>query len=311
MTIRPAENEDLPAIIALLKASLGESLLPKSEEFWRWKHISNPFGKSPVLLAEHEGQILGVRAFLKWEFVKNGKPIKACRAVDTATHPDFQGRGIFSKLTMGLIDEIQKEGIDLIFNTPNAKSSPGYLKMGWQSWGRLPLKLDFHLGRSGESIPPTVDWRALDPLIDRLESSKPQGSDLLTRLIPGYLRWRYEAIPLFPYQYISDGESYLLIYRIKEGKMGREFRICELLFTRELDKSKSKELKRALAERIKSSGARFSSISGLSYPKQKVLGMGLLPVIRIGPLVTLRQVSEDFQAHSQDWNWTLGDLEVF
>ncbi len=212
---------------------------------------------------------------------------------------------------MGLIEEIKKEGIDLIFNTPNAKSSPGYLKMGWESWGRLPLKLDFHLGASGASIPSTADWRALGPLIDKLESSMSQGSDLLTRLIPGYLRWRYEAIPLFPYQYISDGESYLLVYRIKEGKMGREFRICELFFTREPDKAMSKELKRALAERIKSFGARFSSISGLSYPKQKVLGMGLLPVIRIGPLVTLRQVSDDFHPHSQDWNWTLGDLEVF
>jgi N-acetylglutamate synthase-like GNAT family acetyltransferase len=50
MEIRPAHENDIPAIVELLKLSLGESLMPKSEAFWRWKHIDNPFGKSPVIL---------------------------------------------------------------------------------------------------------------------------------------------------------------------------------------------------------------------------------------------------------------------
>src|SRR5690606_12356381 len=146
---RPATANDVPAIIELLKLSLGESLIPKSERLWNWKHVANPFGKSPVLLVEEDGHILGVRAFLRWEFLKDGETIKACRAVDTAIHPEYQGKGIFSKLTLALAEEMIKEGVDLIFNTPNTKSTPGYLKMGWESWGKLPLKLNFHLSASG------------------------------------------------------------------------------------------------------------------------------------------------------------------
>jgi hypothetical protein len=39
-------------MIGLLKKSLGEGLIPKSEALWNWKHEQNPFGASFVLLAE-------------------------------------------------------------------------------------------------------------------------------------------------------------------------------------------------------------------------------------------------------------------
>jgi N-acetylglutamate synthase-like GNAT family acetyltransferase len=60
MEIRPATKNDIPAIIKLLKASLGESLMPKSEAYWQWKHINNPFGASPVWIATEADQIIGV-----------------------------------------------------------------------------------------------------------------------------------------------------------------------------------------------------------------------------------------------------------
>src|SRR5688572_13398222 len=103
MTIRPAEATDIPEIISLLKLSLGESFLPKSEAYWHWKHVNNPFGKSPVLLAEESNAIIGVRAFMRWQWNDGKRTIEAVRAVDTATHPDFQGKGIFTKLTMSLL----------------------------------------------------------------------------------------------------------------------------------------------------------------------------------------------------------------
>ena len=67
------------------------------------------------------------------------KVYRCLRAVDTATHPEHQGKGIFKKLTLQLIDEAAKQGYDFIFNTPNAQSTPGYLKMGWKRWGKVPL----------------------------------------------------------------------------------------------------------------------------------------------------------------------------
>ena len=40
---------------------------------------------------------------------------------------------------MHAIDEVRADGVDFVFNTPNDKSRPGYLKMGWREVGRLPV----------------------------------------------------------------------------------------------------------------------------------------------------------------------------
>src|SRR5207245_291635 len=36
------------------------------------------------------------------------------------------------------LDELATDGVELVFNTPNRQSLPGYLKMGWREVGRLP-----------------------------------------------------------------------------------------------------------------------------------------------------------------------------
>src|SRR5688572_1153461 len=104
MEIRIATARDIDAIVQLLKESLGESLLPKSTEYWQWKHVNNPFGASPVLLAVEGDKIIGVRAFMCWKWRQGDNIINAVRAVDTATHSDHQGKGVFSKLTLKLLE---------------------------------------------------------------------------------------------------------------------------------------------------------------------------------------------------------------
>ena len=86
-------------------------------------------------------KIVGLRAFMRWEFVRGGEVLHAVRAVDTATHPDYQGKGLFTAMTMHGLDVIKDDGIDFVFNTPNDKSRPGYLKMGWQEVGKLPVAI--------------------------------------------------------------------------------------------------------------------------------------------------------------------------
>lgn len=311
MIFRPGTEEDIPQIILLLRESLGESLIPKSEALWKWKHLDNPFGKSPILVAEEEDKIIGVRAILKWEFNQEGKTIRACRAVDTAIHPDFQGKGLFTKLTLDLIDQISADGIQLIYNTPNTQSLPGYLKMGWEKWGNLPLKMKFHMGSSGSKKEFSSDWSTIQNLISEIEKKENSPSRIQTRLVPGFLNWRYANCPLFPYQFISDGESYLLIFRIKDGKMGRELRITDLFTLDSFGKIQKKELHKELKSIQKQSASRFTSLSGLDNSNQQAIDLGILPVLSIGPVITLRKVSEDSEPMNLNWGWSLGDLEVF
>ena len=137
MIIREADHTDIPKILNVLKASLGETSSKKTEEVWRFKHIDNPFGESLVLVAEENNYIVGVRAFMRWKWQRGDQVYSAFRAVDTATHPDHQGKGIFKKLTLRALEIGKERGVHFVFNTPNTQSKPGYLKMGWEVVDRL------------------------------------------------------------------------------------------------------------------------------------------------------------------------------
>ncbi|MDR7129679.1 N-acetylglutamate synthase-like GNAT family acetyltransferase [Algoriphagus sp. 4150] len=312
MQIRKANSGDLPSIVDLLKTSLGESLIPKSEELWNWKHIANPFGASPVLVAEDGDMICGVRVFLRWEFRQGKQLFNVCRAVDTAIHPDHQGKGLFKNLTLSLIDELKEEGVDLIYNTPNSASAPGYMKMGWENWGKLPLKIHFNLslGKSG-NLSHSSHWSGIASLIDKIEKLYFDSHSIRTNLVSGYLQWRYAACPLFPYYFISDGNTHLLIYRIKEGKIGRELRIVDFFQLPGFGENEKKQLNSRLKTVEKNECVRFTSFSGLQYHNDSPIEMGLMPVMSIGPLVTLRRVSLSDDLLTKAWAWSLGDLEVF
>src|SRR4029450_13894273 len=45
---------------------------------------------------------------------------------------------VFSRLTRAALDAMEGQ-VDLVFNTPNGKSGPGYLKLGWREARRLAL----------------------------------------------------------------------------------------------------------------------------------------------------------------------------
>lgn len=310
MTPRQAKEEDIPAIVDLLKLSLGESLTPKTISFWKWKHLENPFGKSPVLLLEENGKIVGVRAFLQWRYLINGENILAGRAVDTAIHPSYQGKGLFTKLTKKLLEQVQQDGFQFIFNSPNNQSLPGYLKMGWESWGKLPLKIQlnpFPKKNKGLSKP---NWRLLDPLIENIENSQGLESEIQTKLEKGFINWRYEHCPIVDYFWISDQSTYLMIFRLKKSRVGTEFRIVEFYKTPEFSEFGIEQVNQRLKNKITETGANFISFSGLQFPNSH-LKLGILPIINQGPLVTLRNLNSKASPLDLPWSWSLGDLELF
>src|SRR5690606_39385473 len=58
LEIRSATPADVPEILDVLRAALGEPPgLQRTEALWNWKHVDNPFGPSIVLVAESGGRI--------------------------------------------------------------------------------------------------------------------------------------------------------------------------------------------------------------------------------------------------------------
>ncbi|TDQ09936.1 GNAT family N-acetyltransferase [Pedobacter metabolipauper] len=315
MQIRTATEKDIPGIIELLRLSLGESLIPKSEKFWRWKHIDNPFGASMVLLAEQDGQLIGLRAFMNWQWQLQGKIYRAVRAVDTATHPDHQGKGIFKKLTLQGLDEVKSLGVSFVYNTPNQKSKPGYLKMGWKEQGRMPLKFNINpFGYKGKMPVETTNWSDLR-LADDFFHIQNQG--MHTQYSQAYLTWRYAENPIFNYHYLTDNSSYFLAYRYKEHSFGAELRITDLLINKKnFGRVQKKQLGKALNSRSKK--VALISVSGNNY---KIMQnyypfFSIFPIVNKGPIVTFRNIQLESEAFDQlimpeQWAYSLGDLELF
>ncbi|MFN3841525.1 MAG: GNAT family N-acetyltransferase [Cyclobacteriaceae bacterium] len=302
MEIRQAEERDIPAIVELLKLSLGESLMPKSEAFWRWKHLDNPFGKSPVLLAFVSKQLVGVRAFMRWEWRQGERIYKAVRAVDTATHPQFQGRGIFRKLTLELVHQCRQEGIDFIFNTPNKKSKPGYLSMGWIELGRLAVNVRPILRFSKKvsaGFQENFKWQSetLDKITIRSSSQA-----IITHYKAGFFQWRYGANPNAQYYLAGDESAGLfLIFRLKQHRFGNEFRVVDSVTTEGNSRYTHCEL---LRQAVNQSGARLVTMAG-DYSIPTFLSM------KVGPTVTTKSLNLNKTLSFSFWKPSLGDMEIF
>ena len=340
LTLRAATEADLPAILELMRLSLGEGLTPRSEAFWTWKHLDNPFGPSPVLVAEAPGgQLVGLRVFMRWAWQTGGEAVEAVRAVDTGTHPDWRGRGIFTRLTLALADQLAEEGVPFVFNTPNRFSRPGYLKMGWKLvgrptlWGRplrplhvLKTLARLKLGKAdssrGGAFPvagvPEAAEELTSPDLDAFLASLPPDHRYATPRTADYLRWRYADIPGYSYHALSDlseGEGALVIFRGRWRSGLREVSLSEVLVTpTPQGRRRGRALLRRLARTVEAdylvaAGAR-------SMPERAVLVQsGFLPAPRAGLHFTVRELDcppgppDPFQL--SNWRFSIGDLEVF
>lgn len=312
MKIREAKHKDIPKIIKVLKASLGEVSSEKTEKVWRYKHIDNPFGESLVLVAEEGDQIIGVRAFMRWEWQVSQKVYSAFRAVDTATHPDHQGKGIFKKLTLRALDIGNERGDHFVFNTPNSQSKPGYLKMGWKEVSKLRIGLvpvnpfywkkkeEANSFKSDENIHVALDLNKWDE--DLRRSGK-----IFTPKSENYLMWRYLKNPMQPY-FVKSNPNYFIAGYVKNHGNFKEFRVSELIYN---GKESKKEVKNVIKVWAKKVGVQFIS---LHLPEcQKLFHSEIKG--GFGPILTFKSIQEDIDVQNflelKLWGYSLGDLELF
>lgn len=312
MIIRTSTPEDIPAIVALLQLSLGESLIKKSSETWNYKHVKNPFGFSYVLLA-FEGDILvGVRAFMKWNWQLGTEVWTAYRAVDTVTHPQYQGKGIFKKLTLQALDEIQNNGETFVFNTPNKYSRPGYLKMGWKIIDAIEL-----------AVVPTVFY-AIPCFFSKLKSTNAISTSQLDELCLSYnndlskknaiftpksaqyLKWRYEENPMQNYIIFSTKDWYVVVY-IKKHRFFNELRIVEVIGLNR--QQYIKQMKKAIICYALQKKCWVITTATKDLFRYKIYG-------KFGPKLTIRILTKNsFFINTvytiKKWSYSLGDLELF
>ncbi|MCI5104206.1 MAG: GNAT family N-acetyltransferase [Algiphilus sp.] len=213
----------------------------RTQQWWQWKHRDNPFGESLVLGAFAGAQLVGVRAFLRWDLRDSSGHIFRCaRAVDTATHPDWQGQGIFRALTLAGLEELAAQGVSQVFNTPNAKSGAGYLTMGWRPIttlyaairpqgvsGLAKLVMSGQEQRKSSASSESSSLRTAGEMSLELAGQlsgflKERSGELQTDWWPEVLLWRFGQCPVADYRLVEDDGALAAIVRLNRRKRWRE-----------------------------------------------------------------------------------------
>ncbi len=317
--IRVATAADVPAIVALMQSELGWPEDPRAEALWRWKHEQNPFGTSLVWVAECGGEVIALRAFMRWRMItSDGQVLQAARAVDTATRHDQRGRGWFRALTLHGLGALQDHGIAFVFNTPNEQSRPGYLSMGWRDVGRLPVWVrptrwssllsmvrsrtaaelwpahhQTQLAAMSELLASDADPAALS-LVRRADRWRPAAGSVGTERSFEYLAWRY-GLPALGYRWSESS-----------GRSGEGVVIVR-------DRARGESVERVMLDEVGDFGSWRSVIGGDSAVDYLLAlgprpGWGWLPVPGAGPRLVARPIGDNVVPSAFDL--TLGDVEL-
>jgi GNAT superfamily N-acetyltransferase len=327
ITIRPFTPADEPNVLDLLGATLGGGPAgQRPASFFRWKHLDNPFGQSLMLVAVADGRVVGLRAFLRWRFVSAGHSIEAVRAVDTATHPDYQGMGVFSRLTRAALETLEGQ-TDLVFNTPNAASRPGYLKLGWRDVGRVPVAIRvrrplwFALGLRGpagnrerrpevNARPAAVVLERGDEIAQLLADQSPGDWRLRTSKDVAYLRWRYGAAPLLDYRAVVDEKGGplrgLAIFRVRPRGGLWESTVAEVLVPAG-DWRTARRLLRRVAQAAAVHHLTLHAAAAVALPAGFARAPGGMAFV----VKPLRDGLQPDPTDLRSWALSLCDLEVF
>lgn len=174
LSIRPAgvEPRQLSAYATLLSDVFGaESKFTPDAIAWRYR--DNPAGQVVGADAWDGDRLAAHYVACPTVALIDGQPVKGLLSLNTATHPDYQGRGLFTKLANAAYEQGAGGGYKFVIGVANANSTPGFLKkLAFQDVGRLhagvltrapnrfaPRPLQYQGAWSGELL----RWRLANP----------------------------------------------------------------------------------------------------------------------------------------------------
>jgi hypothetical protein len=257
---------------------------------------------------------------MRWAFRIGDEHITAVRAVDTATHPRAQGRGMFRALTMHGVRELTAAGVDWVFNTPNDRSAPGYMSMGWQRVGKFPMavrpvvkgvprlvfarraadlwSLTTSAGDDARSV--LEDTAAVEELV---ASTDPVSGKVCTERTGAYLRWRYGGGPV-AYRALLSGATIrngVVFFRLRRRGPAIEAVIADVL----IPGGDGRVVGRLCRKALELSAADYGVGIGCVRPPRWIR------VPAGGPLLTCRALARHDPPPLGGWALSTGDIELF
>jgi GNAT superfamily N-acetyltransferase len=129
LVLRPAgvTAPQLAAYADLLSRVFGPS--PKfSAEAIAWRYRDNPSGQVVGTDAWDGERLAAHYVTCATEAVIDGTPTRGLLSLNTATDPEYQGRGLFTRLAEATYEAGRAAGYAFVIGVANANSTPGFLR---------------------------------------------------------------------------------------------------------------------------------------------------------------------------------------
>lgn len=183
--------------------------------YMTWLYADNPDGQAVGFDAWEGDRLAAHYVCIPARARVEGREVTVLLSLNTATHPAFQGKGLFTKLAQQTYQAAAEQGFEGIYGVANANSTPGFIrKLGFQlvrpleariGVGRLhgdganPVPVAFERSWSSASLA----WRCANP--DNQVRYRQQGNTLqfaanalAGTLIPAYAQLPSTGLALAP-----------------------------------------------------------------------------------------------------------------
>lgn len=113
-----------------------------TKQYLDWQYNQNPAGPAIGFNAYHSGDLAAHYVTIPMEGQFGGVTRRGVLSLNTATHPDHQGKKLFSRLAEKTYGVAAAAGYSFVVGVANANSIPGFTrKLGFQLVGTLDARL--------------------------------------------------------------------------------------------------------------------------------------------------------------------------
>ena len=175
------------------------------------RYLENPIDELQMCVAISNGNIVANYAVAPSYITIGDTRFKSAISLNTMTHPNFAGQGLFVKLAQKLYEQLKNNNYELLYGFPNYISNRTFInKLNWKNIYEIPT-LELIVEKQLEYQPSEIIEKENTKTFNNYYSNK-----IHINKSPDYLRWRYEEKPNCKYYFLETINGGWCIYKYYE-----------------------------------------------------------------------------------------------
>lgn len=175
------------------------------------RYVDNPYDDLYMCVAMDQGKIVSNYAVSPTLIEYKGTKYRSALSLNTMTHPEYMGQGIFVKLASALYAKLKEDGYKLVYGCPNFISNrPLCNRLNWVDIYEHPT-MEYVLEKD---IPFDVEKISV---VSAKELSLDEDSIIRVAKESDYMEWRYTNHPSNKYFCIRYTDGGWAIYKVYQN----------------------------------------------------------------------------------------------